>query len=85
MSGTKGIMHYRVEIKQEAVRLVLEEHRTYVEVATNLRFANPNGSKSGSASIGEKESHPFISQSDGLSNLKQSRENWSACAWRMPY
>ena len=30
------MMHYRVEIKQEAVRLVLEEHLTYAEVATQL-------------------------------------------------
>jgi transposase-like protein len=31
MSGTKGMLHYRVETKQEAVRLVLEEHRSYAE------------------------------------------------------
>ena len=30
------MVHYRVEIKQEAVRLVLEEHLTYAEVATRL-------------------------------------------------
>jgi transposase-like protein len=36
MSGRKGMMHYRVEIKQEAVRLVLEEHLTYATVATRL-------------------------------------------------
>ena len=36
MSGTKGMMHYRVEVKQEAVRLVLEEHLTYAEVAVQL-------------------------------------------------
>ena len=36
MSGAKGMLHYRVEIKQEAVRLVLEEHRSYGEVAFML-------------------------------------------------
>ena len=36
MSGTKGMVHYRVEIKQEAVRLVLEEHLSYAEVAARL-------------------------------------------------
>ena len=36
MSGTKGMLHYSVEIKQEAVRLVSEEHWTYVEVAAKL-------------------------------------------------
>jgi len=36
MSGTKGMWHYRVETKQEAVRLVLEEHRSYAEVAGML-------------------------------------------------
>jgi transposase len=36
MSGRKGKVHYRVEIKQEALRLVLEEHLTYAEVATQL-------------------------------------------------
>ena len=36
MSGRKGMVHYRVEIKQEAVRLVLEEHLTYAEVAAKL-------------------------------------------------
>jgi transposase len=36
MSGRKGMMHYRVEVKQEAVRLVLEEHLTYAAVAARL-------------------------------------------------
>ena len=36
MSGTKGMTHYRVETKQEAVRLVLEEHLSYAEVAVQL-------------------------------------------------
>jgi len=36
MSGTKGMIHYRAETKQEAVRLVVEEHQAYAEVATKL-------------------------------------------------
>ena len=38
MSGRKGMMHYRVEIKQEAVRLVLEEQMTYAAVAAQLEI-----------------------------------------------
>ena len=38
MSGRKGMMHYKVEIKQEAVRLVQEEHLTYAAVATRLEI-----------------------------------------------
>ena len=38
MSGRKGMMHYKVEIKQEAVRLVLEEHWTYAAVAARLEI-----------------------------------------------
>ena len=36
MSGTKGMLHYSVELKQEAVRLVVEEHLTYGQVAARL-------------------------------------------------
>ena len=38
MSGRKGMLHYRAEIKQEAVRLVLEEHMTYAVVASRLEI-----------------------------------------------
>jgi transposase len=38
MSGRKGMKHYKVEIKQEAVRLVLEEHWTYAVVAARLEI-----------------------------------------------
>jgi transposase len=38
MSGSKGMMHYKVEIKQEAVRLVLEEHMRYAAVADQLNI-----------------------------------------------
>jgi transposase-like protein len=38
MSGRKGMLHYRMEIKEEAVRLVLEEHMTYAAVADKLNM-----------------------------------------------
>ncbi len=38
MSGRKGMLHYKVEVKQEAVRLVLEEHLTYAVVAARLEI-----------------------------------------------
>ena len=38
MSGRRGMLHYKVEIKQEAVRLVLEEHMTYAAVASRLEI-----------------------------------------------
>ena len=38
MSGRKGMLHYKVEIKQEAVRLVLEEHLPYAAVAARLEI-----------------------------------------------
>ena len=36
MTGRKGMLHYPVEVKQAAVRLVEEEHLTYSEVASRL-------------------------------------------------
>ena len=36
MSGRKGMLHYRIGLKREAVRLVLEEHLTYASVAARL-------------------------------------------------
>jgi transposase len=36
MSGKKGMIHYSLEVKREAIRLVLEEHVTYAEVARRL-------------------------------------------------
>lgn len=38
MSGRKGMLHYQVEVKQEAVRLVKEEHMTYAAVAEKLNI-----------------------------------------------
>ena len=38
MTGRQGMMHYRVEVKREAVRLVLEEHLTYAAVAAKLEI-----------------------------------------------
>ncbi len=36
MSGRKGMVHYAVEVKKEAVRQVEEEHLSYAEVAKRL-------------------------------------------------
>ena len=38
MSGRKGMLHYSVETKKEAVRLVVEEHLTYAIVAERLEI-----------------------------------------------
>jgi transposase-like protein len=38
MSGKKGMVHYALEVKQEAVRLVEEEHVSYAEVAERLEI-----------------------------------------------
>ncbi len=36
MSGRKGMEHYAVEIKKEAVRMFLEEHQAYEVIARKL-------------------------------------------------
>ncbi len=36
MSGRKGMVHYTLEVKQEAIRLVEAEHLSYEEVAEHL-------------------------------------------------
>ena len=36
MSGIKGMVHYPKAVKQDAVRLILEEHLTYGEAAARL-------------------------------------------------
>ena len=38
MSGKKGMTHYAVEKKQEAIRLFLEEGLTYREIAEKLEI-----------------------------------------------
>jgi transposase-like protein len=38
MFRRKGMLHYRVEIKQEAVRLVVEDHLTYADVSAKLEI-----------------------------------------------
>jgi len=38
MSGTKGMLHYSIAIKQEAVRLFLEEGYTYRGIAKQLEI-----------------------------------------------
>jgi transposase len=36
MSGTKGMLHYDRETKQKAVKMFLEEHRSYRAIAEEL-------------------------------------------------
>ncbi len=36
MSGTKGMQHYDAETKRKAVRLFLEEQRSYANIAREL-------------------------------------------------
>jgi transposase-like protein len=38
MSGKKGMVHYDIEVKREAVRMVEEEHLSYAEVAKRLEI-----------------------------------------------
>jgi transposase-like protein len=38
MSGKKGSVHYPIEVKKEAVRLVEEEQLSYAEVAKRLEI-----------------------------------------------
>lgn len=38
MSGRKGMVHYSIEVKREAVRLVEEENLSYKEVAKRLEI-----------------------------------------------
>jgi transposase-like protein len=38
MSGRKGSVHYAIEVKREAVRLVEEERLSYAEVAKRLKI-----------------------------------------------
>jgi transposase-like protein len=41
MAGKKGMLHYPVEVKLEAVRLFLEEGKTRAEVTEILGLRNP--------------------------------------------
>jgi transposase-like protein len=38
MSGRKGMVHYAIEVKREAVRLVVEENLSYADVAKELEI-----------------------------------------------
>lgn len=33
MSGTQGMLHYPLETKREAIRLIIEGRKTYAQVA----------------------------------------------------
>ena len=71
MSGRKGQLHYTVEMKQEAIRLVLEEHLTYAEVARRLEIRKPERIKiwvrayrqSGQASLLKRSGRPLKTES----------------------
>jgi transposase-like protein len=41
MSGSKGMLHYSQEIKRKAVKLYLEEHHSYKEIAKELGIRKP--------------------------------------------
>lgn len=41
MSGKKGMTHYEVEVKLEAVRLFLEEGKTQAEITELLKLRSP--------------------------------------------
>ena len=41
MSGTKGMLHYDIEIKQKAVVMFVEEHRNYAAIAKELGIRKP--------------------------------------------
>ena len=41
MSGTKGMQHYEREEKEKAVRIYLEEHRSYSQIAKELGIRKP--------------------------------------------
>lgn len=41
MSGTKGMLHYERELKEKAVRMYLEEQRSYAGIAQELGIRKP--------------------------------------------
>jgi transposase-like protein len=45
MSGKKGMKHYPVELKLEAVRLFYEEGKTRAEITEELEIRDPHGVK----------------------------------------
>ena len=47
MLDKKGMTHYEVDIKREAVRIFLEEHQTSATIAQKHVFRKRHGSKSG--------------------------------------
>lgn len=71
MSGRKGMLHYSQEMKQEAIRLVLEEHLTYAEVAKRLGIRKAARIKawvkeyreSGEASLRKQSGRPLKTES----------------------
>jgi len=41
MSGTRGMAHYEREVKEKAVEIYLEEHRSYAQIAKELGIRKP--------------------------------------------
>ena len=72
MSEIKGMLHYKVEIKQEAVRLVREEHLTYAAVAAKLGCERLKESKYECECIGRKESSRSISRLEVRLRMKNA-------------
>lgn len=66
------MLHYRIEIKREAVRLVLEEHLTYAAVAAKLEIRKAKRvtawvrmyRREGEASFDKPIGRPLKSQAD---------------------
>ena len=46
MSGTKGMQHYEREIKEKAVRMYLDEQRSYAGIAQELGIRKTSKNRS---------------------------------------
>ena len=62
MSGRKAMVHYALEVKREAVRLVEEEHLPYEEVAKRLAIRRAERIERWWGCIGRKVRYPFTNQ-----------------------
>jgi transposase len=81
MSGRKGMLHYKVEVKQDAVRLVEEEHMTYAAVADKLNIRKPDRIKAWVRMYrreGELSFHKLIGRP-----VKTESEEWEVKRLRM--
>jgi len=72
MSGRKGMLHYTIETKQEAIHMVLEEHVTYAEVARRLEIRKAQRievwvrqyRQSGEVSLLKRSGRPLMTESE---------------------